>query len=56
VLGGTFAVVEFAYELVLAGMAQTIAPWLARHGRWFNRITGTSFVGIGTVLATAHRG
>jgi homoserine/homoserine lactone efflux protein len=56
VLGGTFAVVEFAYELVLAGMAQKIAPWLARHGRWFNRITGTSFVGIGTVLATAHRG
>jgi homoserine/homoserine lactone efflux protein len=55
VLGGTFAVVEFVYELVLAGMAQKIAPWLARHGRWFNRITGTSFVGIGTVLATAQR-
>lgn len=56
VLGGTFAVVEFVYELMLAGMAQRIAPWLARHGRWFNRITGSCFVGIGGLLATAHRG
>jgi len=55
VLGGTFAVVEFIYELVLANMAQKIAPWLARHGRWFNRITGSCFVGIGGLLATAHR-
>jgi homoserine/homoserine lactone efflux protein len=55
VLGGTFAVVEFVYELVLAGMAQKIAPWLARHGRWFNRITGSCFVGIGGMLATAQR-
>lgn len=55
VLGGTFAVVEFVYELVLAGMAQRIAPWLSRHGRWFNRITGSVFVGIGGVLATASR-
>lgn len=55
VLGGTFAVVEFIYELVLAGMAQRIAPWLTRHGRWFNRITGSMFVGIGGVLASASR-
>ena len=55
VLGGTFAVVEFVYELVLAGMAQRIAPWIGRNGRWFNRITGTTFVGIGGVLATASR-
>lgn len=55
VLGGTFAVVEFIYELVLAGMAQRIAPWLGRHGRWFNRITGSMFVGIGGVMATASR-
>jgi homoserine/homoserine lactone efflux protein len=55
VLGGTFAVVEFLYELVLAGMAQKIAPWLTRHGRWFNRITGSSFIGIGGLLATANR-
>jgi homoserine/homoserine lactone efflux protein len=56
VLGGTFAAVEFVYEIVLAGTAQRIAPWLARHGRWFNRITGTSFIGIGGLLATANRG
>jgi homoserine/homoserine lactone efflux protein len=55
VLGGTFAAVEFVYELVLAGMAQRIAPWLSRHGRWFNRITGSMFVGIGGVLAGASR-
>ncbi|PWC32146.1 LysE family transporter [Azospirillum sp. TSO22-1] len=55
VLGGTFAVVEFIYELVLAGMAQRIAPWLSRHGRWFNRVTGSMFVGIGGIMATASR-
>ncbi len=55
VLGGTFTAVEFVYELVLAGTAQRIAPWLGRHGRWFNRITGSMFVGIGGVLATTSR-
>lgn len=55
VLGGTFAVVEFVYELILAGTAQRIAPWLGRHGSWFNRITGSCFVGIGGLLATANR-
>ena len=55
VLGGTFAVVEFIYELVLAGMAQKIAPWIGRNGRWFNRVTGSTFVGIGGMLATASR-
>jgi len=53
VLGGTFAVVEFCYELVLAGMAQKIAPWLGRHGRLFNRLAGSTFVGIGGILTTA---
>jgi threonine/homoserine/homoserine lactone efflux protein len=56
VLGGTFALTEFVYELVLAGMAQRIAPWLCRYGRWFNWTTGALFVGIGGVLATASRG
>jgi len=55
VLGGTFGVVEFCYELVLAGMAQKIAPWLGRHGTWFNRIAGSTFVGIGGLLTTANR-
>jgi homoserine/homoserine lactone efflux protein len=55
VLGGTFGVVEFCYELVIAGMAQKIAPWITRHGAWFNRTTGATFVGIGGLLATANR-
>ncbi|HEX6980611.1 MAG TPA: LysE family transporter [Alphaproteobacteria bacterium] len=55
VLGGTFAATELCYELVLAGMAQKIAPWLGRYGRWFNRITGSTFVGIGGLLTTANR-
>ena len=56
VLGGTFVLVEFLYELMVAGTAQRLAPWLARHGRWFNRATGCTFVGIGALLATARRG
>lgn len=55
VLGGTFAFTEFCYELVLAGMAQRIAPWLTRYGRWFNRATGGTFVAIGGLMATANR-
>ncbi|MCB1745390.1 MAG: LysE family translocator [Gammaproteobacteria bacterium] len=56
VFGGTFAVVELIYEIVLAGMAQRLAPWLARHGRWFNRITGGTFIAVGGLLATSSRG
>lgn len=55
VLGGTFVVVEIVYELMLAGLAQRIAPWLGRHGRWFNRVAGGTFVGIGAALATTSR-
>ncbi|MBB4285167.1 LysE family translocator [Roseospira goensis] len=55
VLGGTFAAVEFAYEVLLAGTAHRLAPWLARGGRWFNRVTGSTFIGIGGLLTTATR-
>lgn len=55
VLGGTFVVVEILYELMLAGLAQRIAPWLGRHGRAFNRAAGGTFVGIGAALAAAER-
>ncbi len=55
VLGGTFVVVEIVYELMLAGLAHRIAPWLLRHGRSFNRIAGGTFIGIGAVLATSSR-
>lgn len=55
ILGGTCIAVEFVYELVLAGSAQRIAPWLGANARWFNRIAGATFVGIGGVLTTMSR-
>jgi threonine/homoserine/homoserine lactone efflux protein len=54
-LGGTFMVVEIVYELLLAGLAGRIAPWLGRHGRIFNRAAGGTFVGIGAALVTTSR-
>lgn len=56
ILGGTFAVTELIYELALASAAQRIAPWLTRNGKWFNRVTGGTFVGIGGMLAATGRG
>ena len=55
VFGGTFVVVEIVYELLLAVMAQRIAPSLARYGRSFNRAAGANFVAIGAALTTAGR-
>jgi threonine/homoserine/homoserine lactone efflux protein len=55
ILGGTFGLVEFVYELLLAGTAQRIAPWLGANGRTFNRLAGATFVGIGGVLTTVGR-
>ncbi len=55
VFGGTFVAVEIVYELLLAMTAQRVAPWLALHGRWFNRGAGATFVGIGAALTTASR-
>lgn len=55
VFGGTFVLVETIYELILAGLAQHLAPGLVRYGRWFNRVTGTAFIGIGAALASASR-
>ncbi|MGH1357881.1 MAG: LysE family translocator [Burkholderiaceae bacterium] len=55
VLGGTFAVVEFVYEISLAGLAQRIAPWFGRNRRWFNKAAGAMFVGIAGLIASAQR-
>ncbi len=55
VFGGTFVMIEVVYELLLAGLAQRVAPWLARYGRWFNRVAGGTFIGIGAALTTTHR-
>lgn len=55
VFGGTFVIVEVIYELFLAGLAERLAPALARYGGWFNKLTGTTFIGIGAALASAGR-
>jgi threonine/homoserine/homoserine lactone efflux protein len=55
VLGGTFVAIEIVYELLLAGLAHRIAPWLVRHGRAFNKVTGGTFAGIGAALAASGR-
>ena len=51
ILGGTFGLIELIYELIVARAAEHIGPWLGRNGRWFNRLAGATFVGIGGVLA-----
>lgn len=50
VMAGTFAVVEFAYELCIAHAAQRISPWLRRVGKAFNRACGGVFVAIGVAM------
>lgn len=55
IFGGTFVLVEIAYELLLARLAQRVAPWLSKYGRQFNRVTGGAFICLGAVLTTASR-
>lgn len=57
ILASTFVSIEFVLELGLAGSATRLAPWLGRSGfaRWFNRITGATFVGIAGMLAVANK-
>lgn len=50
VLAGTFAVLEFATESFIVGMARHIRGWLARAGKRFNRVCGGLFVTIGAAL------
>ena len=50
VMAGTFAVVEFLYELGIAHAAQRISPWLRRVGRTFNRACGGIFMAIGIAM------
>jgi len=49
-MAGTFAVVEFVYELCVARAAQRISPWLRRVGRTFTRTCGAVFVAIGVAM------
>ena len=50
VMAGTFALFEFAIELVIVAMAQRINTWLARTGKRFNQVCGGLFVTIGAAL------
>lgn len=55
IFAGTYGAIEFAYEVLLAGAAGRLAPWLERWGRVFNRITGGAFVGVGAMVAATQR-
>ncbi|MFH0259258.1 LysE family translocator [Vibrio barjaei] len=47
VIAVTFAVVEFAVEYLIARLANRLRPWLARHGKRFNKGCGSIFVILG---------
>jgi threonine/homoserine/homoserine lactone efflux protein len=49
-MAGTYAVVEFAFEVGLAAAAHRVSPWLQRSGRRFNQACGAVFVLIGAGL------
>lgn len=50
VMAGTFGLVEFLYEVLVANAAQRIRPLLARVGRRFNQACGGIFMGIGVAM------
>jgi homoserine/homoserine lactone efflux protein len=50
VMAGTFALIEFVTELLIATMAHRISPWLKRVGRRFNQACGGVFMAIGAAL------
>lgn len=50
VMAGTFAVIEFMVEVLLARMAHRIRPALERYGKRFNRVCGGAFALMGAAL------
>lgn len=50
VMAGTFAVVEFAVEYLLARLAHRVRPRLERLGARFNRVCGGMFAAMGVAL------
>lgn len=50
IMASTFAAVEIATELLIAGLAHRISPWLARVGKRFNQACGGLFMAIGLAL------
>lgn len=50
IMASTFIIIEIVFELIVAALSQSVQPWLARAGRWFNRATGGLFIVIGVLL------
>lgn len=50
VMAGTFAVIEFMVEMLLARTAHRIRPALERYGKRFNRVCGGAFALMGVAL------
>ena len=50
IMAATFVVIEFFYELLVAGLADKIQPLLKRAGKNFNRFFGGVFMAIGVLL------
>ena len=53
-MAGTFVLVEFAFEYLLASLAQRISPLLARLGKTFNRGCGGLFIAMGMALPMSY--
>jgi len=56
VLGATLGVTELAVEWGLGAAAGRLAPWLIRHARAFNRLTGGAFMAIGAMVLLGTKG
>ncbi len=50
IMAGTFVVIEFATEMLIAAGAHRVRPWLARSGSLFNRSCALIFIAIGIAL------
>jgi len=50
VMAGTFVAIEIVTEVLIAGTAHRVSPWLQRVGRRFNHACGGLFVAVGVLL------
>ncbi len=57
ILAVTFVVCEFSVLSLCCAFAARLAPWLRRPGRarWFNRVSGSLFAGMGALLLIVRR-
>ena len=50
VMALTFVIIEFIYEYVVASLANTLKPALAKFGKRVNQVFGGVFIAIGVAL------